>query len=134
MQKSESARIASYRDLIAWQRSMDLVDLVYKQTNAWPRSETYGLTSQLRRSAVSVPANIAEGQGRNGRKEFVQHLGIARGSLCEVETLLMVGARQSCLRDIDLAEALKCTTEVGKLVRGLIQSLDRRPHSPATDP
>jgi four helix bundle protein len=116
-------RVASYRDLIVWQRAMDLVDYVYRITSTWPASEVYGLTSQARRAAVSVPANIAEGQSRNGRREFVHHLGIARGSLSEVETLLLIGSRQRYVADDHLRRLLAQSTEVGKLLRGLLQSL-----------
>ena len=116
-------RVASYRDLIVWQRAMDLVDYVYRITSTWPASEVYGLTSQARRAAVSVPANIAEGQSRNGRREFVHHLGIARGSLSEVETLLLIGSRQRYVADDHLRSLLAQSTEVGKLLRGLLQSL-----------
>src|SRR5687768_13214505 len=97
MTNSSSRDIASYRDLIAWQRSMELVNLVYRCTARWPATELYALTAQTKRAAVSVPANIAEGHGRNGRREFIYHLGIARGSLCEVETLLQVAADQQFL-------------------------------------
>lgn len=126
-------RIASYRDLIVWQRAMELVDRVYVCTTMWPSSEAYGLISQVRRAVVSVPANIAEGQSRNGRREFVHHLGIARGSLCEVETLLMVGARQRYLKDDELNALLATSTEVGKLLRGLLQSLTDAKVTRSTD-
>lgn len=78
--------ITTYRDLDVWKESMNLCELVYEFTNGFPDKELYGLTSQLRRAAVSIPSNIAEGQGRTGTKEFLHHLSIARGSLCEVET------------------------------------------------
>jgi four helix bundle protein len=80
----------SYRDLIAWQKAMDLVTAIYRVTGSFPREELYGLTSQLRRAAVSVPSNIAEGQARFSRKEFHHFLSQARGSLVEIETQLMI--------------------------------------------
>ena len=80
----------SYRDLIAWRKAMDLVTDIYRVTQSFPRDELYGLTSQLRRAAVSVPSNIAEGQARFSRKEFHQFLSHARGSLVETETQLMI--------------------------------------------
>ena len=83
----------SYRDLIAWQKGVDLVEGIYRATQSWPREETYSLTDQVRRAAVSVPANIAEGHGRHSTKEFLQHLGIASGSLCEAETHLVIANR-----------------------------------------
>ena len=93
--------IASYQDLVVWQRAMGLVDSIYECTAGWPASELFGLSSQIKRAAVSVPANIAEGHGRNGSREYVQHLGIARGSLCEVETLILVAARQGFVSESD---------------------------------
>jgi four helix bundle protein len=118
----------SYRDLIAWQKAIDLVESVYRTTIGWPKEELYGLTNQVRRAAVSVPANVAEGQGRNSPREFLHHLSIATGSLHEVETHLLISLR---LRYIDEAsyEMLLCqTAEVGRLLHGLM----RRLRSPAT--
>jgi four helix bundle protein len=113
----------SYQDLIAWQRAMELVDLVYHITVKWPQNEQYGLSSQVRRAVVSIAANIAEGQGRNGRREFVHHLGIAFGSLCEVETLVMIGTRQG-FHDHDRQQTLLSTSrDVGRLINGLINSM-----------
>src|ERR1700757_2166538 len=80
----------SYRDLVAWRKAMNLVTAVYEVTRSFPREELYGLTSQLRRAAVSVPSNIAEGQARFSRKEFHHFLSQARGSLVEIETQLMI--------------------------------------------
>jgi len=82
--------VQSYRDLQVWQKSMDLVTECYRATQQFPKTEIYGLTSQLQRAAVSVPANIAEGQGRQHTKEFIQHLSIAYGSLAELETHLQI--------------------------------------------
>ena len=75
-----------YQELVAWEQAMELATEVYQATRDWPREETYGLTHQVRRAVVSVPSNIAEGQGRNSPKEFLHHLGVAHGSLCEVQT------------------------------------------------
>ena len=87
MQRSES-----FKELIAWQKAMALVKAVYLLTNAWPPEERFGLTSQVRRAAVSVPSNIAEGFGRTGSREFRRGLSLAHGSLCELETQILVGA------------------------------------------
>ena len=122
---SRSGQTASYQDLIVWQRAMDLVDCVYEITGRWPALELFGLTSQVRQAVVSVPASIAEGQSRNKRKEFVHHLGSARGSLSETETLLLIGFRQRYLTDFDLNRLLSQSTEVGKLLRSLLQSLSK---------
>src|SRR5258708_1498266 len=85
--------IKSYRDLETWQTAMGLVAQIYRVTKIFPKDELYSLTSQLRRAAVSVPSNIAEGQGRDSTKEFLHHLSIAHGSLCEVETQLLIAQR-----------------------------------------
>ena|SRR5688572_28305292 len=102
---------------------MALIDEVYRCVSGWPSVEIYGLSSQVKRAVVSVAANIAEGQGRNGRREFVHHLGIARGSLCEVETLLIAGTRQRFHTENDLEQLLALCSEVGKLLNGLMRSL-----------
>ena len=84
----------NYRDLVAWQKAMDLVELVYRTTTGFPKHELYGLTSQIRRAAVSVPFNIAEGEGRSSsKKDFIRCLSIAYGSLREVETQALIGTR-----------------------------------------
>jgi len=113
----------SYRELFAWQKSMAVVKIVYAQSQSWPREELVGLTSQIRRAAVSVPANIAEGQGRTGKREFAHHLSIAKGSLHELETLILIA---SDLRYLDrtVRDALLAQTdEVGRLIGGLLRSL-----------
>jgi four helix bundle protein len=120
---NEHRRSTSYEDLIAWQRAMELVDAIYKISSGWPGDERFGLTSQIRRAAVSVPANIAEGQGRNGRREFQQFLGIANGSICELETMTRVATRQGFQRVEDEARLLGLAKEVSRLVNGLIRSL-----------
>jgi four helix bundle protein len=116
----------SYRDLIAWQRAMTLANQVYEASGPWPSQERFGLISQARRSAVSVPANIAEGQGRNNLGEFVQHLGIAHGSLCELEKLLLIGTDQGILDNEQLTALLGSTEEVGRLIQGRIKFLRAR--------
>src|SRR5215210_6866041 len=101
--------VQSYRDLIAWQRGVDLVEGIYRATQSWPREETYSLTDQVRRATVSVPANIAEGHGRHSTKEFLQHLGIASGSLCEAETHLVIANRLQYVSPDDLEALLEQT-------------------------
>src|SRR5260370_14788968 len=86
-------KVTNYRDLIVWTRGMDLAEVCYKLTNLLPRSEIYGLSSQIRRAAVSIPANIAEGHGRRNLGEYLQHLSIANGSLKELETHILIAGR-----------------------------------------
>ena len=120
---SESGQIKSHRDLIAWQRSMDLVVAVYQACKAYPKDELYALTSQTRRAASSVPANIAEGQGRRSRKEFCQFLGNARGSLLELDTHLELALRLSYLKEENYQDLYRQLHEVGRLLNGLLRSL-----------
>jgi four helix bundle protein len=109
----------NYRELIAWQRSIALVREVYQFTKAWPASEMYGLTSQIRRAAVSVPSNIAEGQGRGPGREFVHHLNIAYGSLMELETQLYIAVEIGYASRETLHQLMLVTGEVGRLINGL---------------
>ena len=102
---------------------MDLVELVYEATSTWPSDEKYGLTSQVRRAVVSVVSNIAEGQGRNSRGEFLQFLGHAKGSLLEVETQMLVAERLKYLSADKVAEVTKQIDRVSRLLNGLMQSL-----------
>jgi len=103
---------------------MELVDAIYRVSSTWPGDERFGLTSQIRRAAVSIAANIAEGQGRNGRREFLHHLGIANGSLCEVETMIRIGTRQGYQHREDELTILTLSREVSRLINGLIRSLN----------
>ncbi len=113
----------SYRDLVAWQKAMDLVTAVYRITASFPREEIYGLTSQLRRAAVSVPSNIAEGQGRRGLAEFRHFLRQASGSLMELETQVLIAERLCYMPPDEASELLQSAAEVGKILNGLIASL-----------
>jgi len=118
--------LRSYRELIAWQKGMDLAEAVYQATKGFPREEAYGLTSQLRRAAVSIPSNIAEGQGRRSTKDFIRFLGVAYGSVQEVETQIILATRLGYLQDDQRAKLLTLSAEVGKLVNGLTRALRRR--------
>lgn len=110
-----------FRELIVWQKAMNMVTEIYRATQAFPSEERFGLTSQLRRAAVSVPSNIAEGQGRLTKGEFRQFLGNAKGSLAEVETQLMISRNLGYLSDPD--RLLEQTAEVARLLNGLLRSL-----------
>jgi four helix bundle protein len=94
-------KVKNYRELIVWQRAMDLVEEVYKSSRDFPREEVYVLTSQIRRAAVSIPSNIAEGQGRKSTSEFLHYLSIAHGSLREVETQTLIAYRLRYLASND---------------------------------
>jgi four helix bundle protein len=118
--------IQSYRELKVWQRAMDLIEQCYQATRSFPAEERYGLTSQIRRSAVSVAANIAEGQGRNHTKEFLNHLSMARGSLMEVETLLLASQRVGLLSQESLEPMLAMSAEISRMLTGLKQALEKR--------
>jgi len=112
-----------YQDLEAWQKAMDLVVECYQATQPFPSNETYGLTSQIRRSAVSVPANIAEGHGRQHQTEFIQHLSIAYGSLSELETHIGIAQRLNYLDLDQVQKLLGRASEVGRLLNGLLRFL-----------
>jgi len=114
----------SYRDLMAWQRAMDLVEETYRLTRSFPKEEVYGLTSQLRRAAVSIPSNIAEGQGRHGAVEFKHFLRLALGSTMELETQIMIAHRLRYIEANSASLILRETAEVGKMLNGLISHLD----------
>ena len=109
----------SYRDLEVRQRAMDLVVMCYELTKRFPSSEAYGLTSQLKRAAVSVPANIAEGQARQHTKEFLQHLAIASGSLAELETHIQIAERLGYIKRSMIEEALFLSDQVARMIAGL---------------
>ena len=105
--------VRSYRDLVAWQKAMELVTKIYQVSHKFPREEVFGLTSQLRRAAVSVPSNIAEGQGRSSRKEFLYFSGNAKGSLSEVETQILIARNLGYIGDEGLNALLHIPAEVG---------------------
>jgi four helix bundle protein len=116
----------NYTDRLAWQRAMDLVESVYRIARVFRKDEIFGLTSQLRRAAVSVPANIAEGEGRKNRGDFRRFLSIAHGSLREVETHIHIAARLGYVDELQKKIILSECAEVGRLVNGLSNSLDSK--------
>lgn len=118
-------KVRHYQELIVWQKAMDLVEGVYKVSRSFPREEMYGLTSQLRRATVSVPSNIAEGQGRSTTADFLRHLSIAYGSLLEVETQVLIATRLHYLAPGNCSDVLRMAGEVGRLLNGLMSSLAR---------
>jgi four helix bundle protein len=116
-------KTGSYKDLVVWQQAMDLAVSVYGATRSWPKEELYGLTSQARRAATSVPANIAEGYGRELRGSYQQFLRIAQGSLKELETQLLIAERAGIASATTTAPLLANAESVGKLLRLLIRKL-----------
>jgi four helix bundle protein len=127
-----TGKIESYRDLLIWQQAMDLVNETYVLTRNWPKDEIYGLTSQVRRASVSVPANIAEGYGRESRASYQNFLRIAQGSLKELETLFQIAVRVGIESEERIrSQMLKCES-VGKLIRLLVRKLEnsRQPRAP----
>src|SRR6478752_61790 len=118
--------MTSYHDLTVWQKAVDLVIDCYKLTGRFPRSEQYGLTCQLQRAAVSIPSNIAEGAGRGHTREFIRHLGIARGSLFEAETQIVIAQRLGYATPEGVQPLLAAVAEIGRMLHGLIASLERK--------
>jgi four helix bundle protein len=121
--EQRGAAVKSYRDLIAWQKAMELVGAVYQLTRQLPKEEQFGLTSQLRRAAVSVPSNIAEGQSRFSKPDFSRFLMMARGSISEIETQLLICVQLAYLKPESIEPVLQVATECGKIVNGLRDSL-----------
>lgn len=118
--------VQSYKQLIVWQKGMELVKFVYDLTRKFPKEELYGLTLQMWKAVVSIPSNIAEGQGRNSTKEFLRHLFIAYGSLLELETQGLVAEMQNYITAEESVELSEKIAEEGRLLNGLINSLERK--------
>jgi len=117
---------ATYKDLVVWQRAIDLVVMVYRCSSRLPKDERFGLCSQIRRAAVSIPSNIAEGSGRIGKKEVAYFLAVSRGSLRELETLSTI-ARELGYIDAATTEKLeRLASEVGRMLTGLRRSVEKR--------
>ncbi len=124
--------VRSYTDLIVWQKAIELVIGIYQATKGFPKEELYGLTSQMRRAAVSVPSNIAEGQGRLSTGEFKQFLGHARASLLELETQLHISLRLGYLQGENSNPSFDLCSEVGWMLNGLLASLEDKQAQQAT--
>ncbi|MCX6739023.1 MAG: four helix bundle protein [Candidatus Parcubacteria bacterium] len=117
---TDNKHIHSYRDLTVWQRAMELVVEIYRITENFPKDEIYGLTSQMRRSAVSIPSNIAEGRFRGTRKDFTQFLRIAYGSGAELDTQIEIAMQLSKTKKFDFSKATQLLTEVLKMLNVII--------------
>jgi four helix bundle protein len=124
--------VRSFKDLVVWQKSMALVTEVYRASQGFPKEEIFGLTSQIRRSAVSVPSNIAEGNARTSKKEFQYFLSNARGSLAELETQLLIAHQLEYINETAKNQMLDRLWEVGRILNGLLSSLKKS--SPISNP
>jgi four helix bundle protein len=113
----------NYRDLIVWQKAFELALAIYAETACFPAEERYGITSQLRKAGVSIPSNIAEGEGRNSRNEFRHFLSIAHGSLREVETPILITEALGYMKKDRSNKIMTMASEVGRLINGLSRSL-----------
>lgn len=122
--------LKSYKDLKTWQKSYELCLEVYKITKGFPKEEIYGLTSQIRRAAVSVPCNIAEGYGRKTTPEYIRSLYIAYGSTCELETQILLSGDLGYIGTEKLEEVRDEVGEVERMLKGLMKSLEDRPSNP----
>jgi four helix bundle protein len=118
------AKITSYKDLTAWRKSMALAGECYRLTGGFPVAERYGLSAQMRRAAVSIPSNLAEGHNRRSRNAFANHVGIALGSQAELETQLMLAVSLGFATEDNAKPVLEHASEVGRLLHGLVRSLE----------
>ena len=120
------AAVSHFRDLRVWQQAMDLVECVYRTSAQFPSGERFGLVSQIRRAAVSIPSNIAEGHTRESTREYLQYISIAQGSLAELETQLEIAARLGYLEHDELAPFLKSIASLGRQLYALRNALKDR--------
>jgi four helix bundle protein len=117
------SQIRSYRDLIVWQQAMELATLCYFKTRSFPRTEAFGLTSQIRRAGSSIPGNVAEGNGRESTGYYIQSLRVSQGSLKELESHVLLAQAVELMPEEDAKQILEKCERVGKLLRALIRSL-----------
>jgi len=116
--------VSSYRGLIVWQKGMDLVVEIYRLVKKLPKEELYSLSDQMRRAAVSIPSNIAEGRNRSSSKDFLRFLYMAKGSLAEIETQMFIGVKLGYLEESDITTALNLCAEIGKMLNSMIAKLN----------
>lgn len=119
--------MSSYKDLLVWQKSIQLVTEVYRLSKTLPKEEIYGLVSQMQRAAVSIPSNIAEGHDRNSDKEFSQFLCVARGSLAELETQLIIAKNLDYINQEQMTNISNNCYEIGKMINGLLKRIKQLP-------
>jgi four helix bundle protein len=120
--------VKSFHDLVAWQKAMELVTEIYKVSQKFPQEEMFGLASPIRRAAVSIPSNIAEGRGKSSKGEFQQFLYHARGSLAEVETQLIIAINLGYLTNQEIPHLMELIARVGRLLHGLLSATKRHNH------
>ena len=117
------AKIQTYKDLIVWQKAMEMSSMLYPIAKKLPKEETYALCDQMRRAAISIPSNIAEGFGRNSKKEYLQFLYIANGSVCELETQLTLCVRIGYLTETEIQPLIDLLSEIGKIIMTIAKKL-----------
>lgn len=117
-------KVKTYKDLIVWQKAMEMTTLLYKTIKKLPKEETYTLCDQMRRAAISIPSNIAEGFGRNSKKEYLQFLYIANGSVCELETQLILCVNINYLSEIETQPTMDLLSEIGKIIMTITKKLN----------
>jgi four helix bundle protein len=130
---SRGTVIRDFKDLEVWQRAVELVVESYRITKSFPSEERYGLIAQVRRAAVSVPSNIAEGRGRFGLRSFLYHLSVSSGSLMELETQLVIAERLQYLTPADAQALMERTAEVRRLLAGMVRALRAKQRRAVTD-
>ena len=119
------SEIKSYKDLLIWQKGIDIVFMTYKLVSSFPKEEVYALSSQIKRSSVSIPSNIAEGYGRQSTQSYIQFIKIARGSLCELETQLLIAQKLNFINDDNLfLELTNQITEESKMINSFLNKLE----------
>lgn len=118
------AKIKNYRDLLVWQKAMDMTIMLYRIVRKLPKEETYALSDQMRRAAISIPSNIAEGFGRNSTKEYTHFLYITKGSVCELETQLVLCVRIEYLTEIEIQPIMDLLDEIGKMITTITKNLN----------
>ncbi len=122
----ENKKVESFKDLIVWQKGIELVNEIYKVTKHFPKEELYGLISQIRRAAISVPTNVAEGWGRGTTKNYIQFLEISRGSLYELNTLIIISTNQEYLSSKKCSEIESTINDIGRILNAIITKLENK--------
>ncbi len=127
-------QVKSYKDLLVWQKGITLVEWIYRITREFPQSEEYGLKSQMRRAAVSIPSNVAEGSVRHSSAEYTRYISIALGSVAELDTQVELAKRLGFVQEVEAGSLVESCQELGRMLNGLRRSITnhRLPRSPAT--